>query len=459
MATITASGIGSGIDISGLVQQLVNAERARPEQLLNQREAKLTSQISAIGSIKSAISTFQDSLDKLSDPAAFTVFSGSSSDEDIATVTTNENAQQGSFDLVVTQLATAYKSISTGFADAGTTEVGTGNITIANGNGDTFSLNFAGGGSNDNTLNNIRDAINNDSANFGVTATVLSVNDGVGGTESKLVLTSNESGTSNALTITADASLSALDSSNLTAIGVVQTAELTIDNQAITSASNSISDAISGVNFELIAAGSSTLTVNNDIDAVAANVEEFVTSFNALKKQLSDLSSYNEGNPGALFGDSTIRNLSSQINDALYSAVGSITGDYDSLLSVGISSDAFTSEISLDTDKLKEILATDFNAVSDLFTATDGIATSLDEMLTGYNQFAGLLDSKKDSLNDRLSLIDDSRERIDYRLGKMEARLTAQFIAMDSLVQTLNSTGSFLTQQLANLPGVLGGDN
>ena len=83
---ITASGAGSGIDILGLVSQLVDANRSRPEQLLNERESDLNSQISSIGTLKSAVSTFQDSLQKLNDPASFVIYSGSSSNDDIATV-------------------------------------------------------------------------------------------------------------------------------------------------------------------------------------------------------------------------------------------------------------------------------------------------------------------------------------------------------------------------------------
>lgn len=452
MATLTASGIGSGIDVLSLVSQLVAAERQRPEQLLNDRASTLNSQISAIGQLKSSMSAFQDSLQKISSPNTFLVYNSSSSDTDVATVNASASAQQGSFDLVVTQLATAYKAISAGFADANTTEVGTGNITISNAKGDNFTLNFAGGG--DNTLNEIRDAINESNDNFGVTATILNVDDGVGGITSKLVLSADDTGTDNALTVAADAGINALDTSNLTQIGTVLNAELTIDQQAITSSSNTISGAISGIDLELINAGSSTINTTKNVDAVVENVQEFVDAYNTLKNTLTELASYKDGNPGALFGDATVRSFTSQLDNILYSTVGSVTGNYNSLTSVGISSNAYTAELSLNSDTLKNALAADFDGISKLFTATDGIAANLDDTLTSYTQFAGLLDTKKESLNTRLSMVDESRDRLDYRLGKLEARLTAQFIAMDGLVQTLNSTGNFLTQQLANLPGV-----
>lgn len=447
---ITASGIGSGIDINGLVEQLVAAERSGPEQLLNNREFELESELSAIGQVKSSMSTFLESLESLSSPAAFLVYSGNSSDSDVATISANETARGGSFNLIVSSLASNYKTSSDGFADSDTTEVGTGDITIANGNGDSFTLSFAGSG--DNTLSAIRDAINNSEDNFGVTATILNVDDGLGGTESKLILSADDSGTSNALTISADAGIAALDSSNMTDIGVVTNASVTIDGQTITSASNTLSNVISGITIELEAEGSSTLTVSSDLDGVVENVQSFIESFNAMQGVFNATSSYNDGNPGPLFSDATVRGIQSSISDTIASTIGSAAGSYNNLASIGITTTE-NGSLKLDTEYLKNVLADDFNAVSNVFTADDGIAAQFSVPLEEYTKFSGLLDNKRDSLNDRMSLIDTSRDNLDYRLFKLEQRLSAQFIAMDLLVQNLNSTGSFLTQQLDNLPG------
>ncbi|WP_339672265.1 flagellar filament capping protein FliD [Dasania marina] len=452
MASISASGVGSGIDILSLVSQLVEAEKLGPESLLDARESELNSQISAVGTLKSDIATFQDSLAKLTDPDDFVIYANNSSNENTASFTSNSFAKAGSFDITVIKLAAAHKLSTAGFADSDTTEVGTGNLTLANADGDSFALSFAGGG--DNTLNQVRDAINNAADNFGVTATIINIDDGVGGTLSKLQITANDTGTSNALTLTADPSLSALDSANLTQIKAADDAVIQIDDPSnqFTSASNTISGAISGIEITAKAVGTTTISTTPDQTGIVENVQGFVDAYNKLQSTFNTVSSYNDGNPGPLFSDSTIRSIKSQITSIVSNSVASSTSSYNSLSAIGITTNN-VGLLELDQDDLKTALNANFASVSTVFTATDGITARLDTVLEEYTKFAGLLDTKRDSLNTRLSLIGESRDKLEYRIGKLEARLTAQFIAMDGLVASLNSTGSFLTQQLASLPG------
>lgn len=459
--TIAASGVGSGIDILDLVQQLVAAQRLGPEQLYDSREASLDGQLSALGLVKSSLSVFQDNIANLSTPSSFVAYSAQSSDDTVATATANSNAIDGSFVLRLDsalgdQLATANKVRTAGFADATTTEVGTGDVTISNANGDTFTLNFAGGG--DNTLTEIRSAINNAEDNFGVSANIVTVDDGLGGTESRLVLTATDTGEDFALTVSADAGISGLDSANLVELTGAQNAIFSIDGQTASSASNTVTNAISGMTFDLLGEGTTTISIASDLDAIETNVNAFVEAFNSFQGILSSTASYNDGNPGALFGDATIRSLTSSLRSTISDSVASATGTFTSLSSIGITTTE-SGGLALDSDLLRQALAEDFDSVANIFTAADGIGTSLEATVESYTQFAGLLDTKTDSLNSRISLIDDARERLDYRLGKLEDRLRAQFIAMDALVQSLNSTGSFLTQQLSNLPGVANNNN
>lgn len=449
--TISASGIGSGIDILGLVDDLVRAQRLRPEQLLDQREGALDDQISALGKLKSALSTFQDSLSSLATLDSFIIYSGSSSDTAVATVSADSSAVAGSYDIEVNsglghQLATANKLITTGFADADTTTVGTGNITIANNNGGSFTVGVTSG-----TLNDIRDAINNDSNNFGVSATVLTVSDGMGGTESKLVLTADDTGLDNSLTLTADAGISALDSANLTEITPGQNAIFNVDGQEVISASNSVTDVISGVTINLKGEGTTTIDLTVDQNGIVESVQSFIDAFNTLQDVFNETTDYAGGNPAPLFSDSTIKGLGSNIRDILLSSITTTSGLFSSLAEIGISSDE-DGKLTLDETDLKTALSADSQSVAEIFTTSNGIAEQFELKLEPYTQFAGLLDSKTESLNSRKDLIDTARERLDYRLGKLEDRLRSQFIAMDALVQSLNSTGSFLQQQLANTP-------
>ena len=450
---VSASGVGSGIDINSLVSQLVAAERDGPESLLKDKELSLDSQLSAIGILKSQASSLQDSLATLTDPGKFIIYSTTSSDESVLTASSDDTAQPGSFGITVTQLATAYKSSTASFADATSTEVGTGNVTIANAKGDSFTLNFVGGG--DNTLVEIQNAINSDADNFGVTASIINIDDGGGGTVSKLILTSDETGEDNALTLTADASLSALDSANLAPLETARNAIIQIDDagNTFTSQSNTITGAINGVTIEAKTLGSSTIAIAQDQDAIIESIDEFITAYNALQAELNYLAGYNDGDPGPLFSDSTTRGIRSQIEGIIGDTVSSISNNYNNLAVLGITTND-NGELELNETELKAALNDNVDAVSNVFTATDGITTRINDVLEEYTKYAGLLDNKRDSINARLDDIDDAREQLEYRIGKLEARLMSQFIAMDSLVATLSSTGTFLTEQLSSLPGV-----
>jgi flagellar hook-associated protein 2 len=447
---ITASGIGSGIDINGLVADLISAERLRPEQLLNNRESDLNGQISSIGQLKSALSTFQDALKKLTSAADFKIRSASSNDTTVVDIRADQSATPGSYNIEVISLASADKLISnSAFADSDTTAIGTGNLTIANSNGDSFTLNFAGGG--DNTLAQIADRINADANNFGVNATVLNIDGG-----SKLVLTAEDTGLSNALTITTDSidGLANLTNANLTALTSAADGSIKVDNQTVTISENTVSGVIPGVELELKGSGTTTVSVKFDQEAVADNVQAFVDAYNAVQSKFEELAGYNGGKPGPLFGDTTIKGLESRLRGYIAGSVSGVPSGLNSLSLLGINSSPETGELSLNKDKLLDALNSNANAVATVFAdSIEGITVKMDAIIEEYVKFGGLLSEKTDSLNNRLSLIDDARERLDYRLDKREARLTKQFIAMDALVASINTTGDYVTQQLSNLPG------
>ncbi|HKJ75734.1 MAG TPA: flagellar cap protein FliD N-terminal domain-containing protein, partial [Gammaproteobacteria bacterium] len=129
MAGITSTGIGSGLDVESLVSQLLQAEAKGPTQRLNRKEANLQAELSAIGSVKGALSDFQSSLDKLNDLASFQKRSASSSNSDLFTATATSDAAEGSYGVEVSKLAQAHKIASGAFTDSSTV-VGTGELTF-----------------------------------------------------------------------------------------------------------------------------------------------------------------------------------------------------------------------------------------------------------------------------------------------------------------------------------------
>ncbi len=455
---ITAGGIGSGLDIRSLVDQLVAAEGQPATLRLDRKEADFQADLSAYGTLKSALSTFQDSVKALDNIDAFQGRKATSSNSDLFTASADTTAVAGSYDIEVTQLAEAAKLRSGDFTSAAEV-VGTGTLDISLGL-DSFQITVD---SSNQTLEGIRDAINAASDNPGVAASIINVDDGVGGTVSRLILSSDKIGSANTISITTtdddlnntDASgLSRLATANLTTIQSAQDAIVFVDQQQVTRGSNSFDDVISGVSFTLVKADvgvTETLTVELDKGSVKAKVNSFVDSYNKLVDAMGTLASYDAdaGASGPLVGDSVLRGVKSQIRTQLTSSVAGL--DFGTLSEIGVTTKE-SGKLSLDSSKFDTVMESDFTAVSQLFASENGLAKSLDNVIDGYVKSGGILSSRTEGLQSRISSLGDDREQLNRRLAALESRYLAQFTAMDLLVGQLKSTGDYLTSQLANLP-------
>ena len=191
MASIISTGIGSGLNIGSIVEQLVEAERAPAENRLNSKAYLAESKVSAFGALKSALENFQSKLETLQDPETFSGRKVSVESDAGFTATADTQAAAGSHEVSVEQLASRHKIASAGYTDA-QTSVGTGQLTITV-NGESFSLDVLTG---EDSLESIRNAINEADDNVGVTASIVTDQDGA-----RLVLTSDESGADNAIAV------------------------------------------------------------------------------------------------------------------------------------------------------------------------------------------------------------------------------------------------------------------
>ncbi|MFO1372903.1 MAG: flagellar filament capping protein FliD [Candidatus Competibacteraceae bacterium] len=314
MTGITASGLGSGMDISSLVSQLVAAERNPAVKRLDSRETTLKAQVSAIGSFKSVLSNFQSALASLKETDTFQSMKATVADSSLFTATTDNGAQAGSYNIKVEKLAQAQRlATATGRTFAGTSDVvGTGVLTIQFGtsaNG-TFTANPEQStqsitiDATNNTLAGVRDAINK--ADIGVIASI--VNDGSG---YRLVLGAENSGAANSLKITvsdgdgtnsdlAGLSLLAYDPTGTAGKNMVETvaaanAQIVVDGLTVTSASNTLKEVVPGVTLSLKATGTTAtnLTVEQDSSEVTKALETFVKSYNDLMNTTKSLTAYN----------------------------------------------------------------------------------------------------------------------------------------------------------------------
>lgn len=437
MAGISVSGMGSGLDVNSIVSQLVSAERAPVASRLSAAESKAKVKLSAYGSFRSAMAGLQAALKNLSSGGTLGQLKATPSDSSIYTASTLSTAKVGSYSLEVVALAKANKLSSAAFATP-ETSVGTGDVTLTV-DGQSFTVSLTAG--ND-SVYDLRDAINNASDNTGVNATIINE---VGG--SRLMLTARQTGESNAVSVS-----TALTS--FTEIQPASDAHIRVDGYDAYSAVNSVSGVIDGVTLNLVKAAqgtSTTLDVGVDKTSSAEAVQKFVTAYNDLLKTLRDVSKFDAATntASALTGDVSVRSAQQMLRGALGSEI-SVGGSYSMLSQIGITTNTDGS-LKVDSSKLESALGADFSSVQKLFGASGGFATNMDGIVEGFLDSDGRLDRATDLLQDKLDHIADQREALDRRLAMTEARYRAQFTSLDTLMSQLQSTSSFLSSQLANL--------
>jgi flagellar hook-associated protein 2 len=391
---LSSPGIGSGLDVNGLVSQLMALEQ-RPLSLLNTKEAKLQAQLSAYGSLKGALSSFQSAVAALATPARFTAVKASVADKTVMTASAASTASPGSYSIELQTLAQAQKLKSEAFATTDAS-IGSGTLTIQFGtySGGSFTLNpdksartitLASGQS---SLAGVRDAIN--AADAGVRASII--NDGSG---NRLVIASEDAGLANALKISVsdddgndidNSGLSRLvydastgGTANLSETVAAQNATLIIDGIAVSKSSNTISDAIEGVTLSLLEEGGTTaLTVARDVAGTQAAVESFVKAYNDLYKTLTDLSKYDAANKQAsiLTGDATVRSVQGQLRGIFNTTLSTAGGGLTALADIGVTFQT-DGTLKLDSSKLTTALNDGAKDVSTLFAAVGKPTDSL----------------------------------------------------------------------------------
>ena len=382
LTPLSSPGIGSGLDINGLVSKLMAVEQ-RPLTLLDTKEASLQAKLSAYGSLKGALSSFQSAAAALATPAKFSALKASVADDTLFSASAAAGASPGRYEIEVQSLAQAQKLKSGTFATLDET-VGSGTLTIQFGtySGGSFTLNP------DKSTQTITLG-SADASLAGVRASII--NDGTG---NRLVIASNSSGLANALKIsvaddngndTDGAGLSRLtfDASgggtmNLTQTVAAQDAVAVIDGITVSNASNTIRGALEGVTLNLAKTGTTTLEVTRDNAGVQSAIEAFVKGYNDLNKTLGDLSRYNADTKQAsvLTGDSTLRSVQSQLRAVFNNALATAGGGMSTLSEIGLGFQKDGS-LRLDSTKLNAALNDPTRDVATLFAAVGKPSDSL----------------------------------------------------------------------------------
>ena len=440
---ISSAGIGSGLDVASIVNQLVAAERSPTAARIDRTERQVNGQISALGSLRSAFDGLRTAVEKLSSDESALARKVSLPTEPNFSASASPGAAIGNYEVEVLALANAHKVSTGAYADSDTA-IGTGTLTITSGE-TTFNIEID---AENNSLADIRDAINKAADGKGVTATIINADDGA-----HLVFSATETGVANTLSISAsggDGGLAAMtNATNLTEITAATDARVKVNGFERSSASNTITDMLEGVSLTLTEAAPGTVqdfSVASDPSPLRAAAKGLVSAYNAALDAIAKTTKYDPASNIAapLNGDAMVRGISRDLRDQISNA----TSD---LKTLGITSDK-DGKLTMDEAVFNKAIAENPAPATRLFSGEGSLTAGLETSLARLLDDDGAFDDRSAGLETRTGSIEDQRLALDRRMAQVEERYRAQFTALDVLVAGMQSTSSFLAQQLANLP-------
>ncbi|OTQ58765.1 flagellar filament capping protein FliD [Gilliamella sp. A7] len=469
-------GIGSGIDLNEVLDQLEAVEKNRLTPIKAQQKA-VNNKISGFGKLKSALSTFNSATAKLQKKELFQARFASGNDN-YFTTNVNSKAQLGNYAVSVEQLATAH-SVATNAINDKTSTLGNDNetrtLTIEQANGQKLNITL---GKDDTSLESIANAINQakvinedgSTSDTTVNATIVR-----SGTDSyQLVITSKETGEQQAITSISsdDDKLNSLigfnanqaDSSAMSEVAKAQDAKFSFNGITINSSSNTVKEVIPGVDITLkaVTTTAQNLTISADNDKAQEALKEWVDAFNQLQSTISSLTQFTAGDAnsdelnnsnGPLIGDSTLRNIDQSIRSIFSKGQ---TGELSVLAQIGINMDS-NGKLVIKENELEKALKENSDAVAILFTGdgeTTGIANEVFAKVSSFIDSDGMIDTATNGLNSTLKSLDKRYDQVNNSIDQTIERYRVQFTKLDILINELNGMSNYLTTQfemMANL--------
>lgn len=464
--SVSSLGVGSGLDLESLVQNMISVQRTAKVSQYESKISDYEAQVSGYGTMLSTLKSFQEVAQKLNDSSLFTgrsVELSQPSSGDIVSVSADDTSANGSYSIIVEQMAQGSRSVSAQglFSSQDDVVSTTDGIMTFTAGSETFDLTVTGG----TTLSELRNQINDSADNFGVSANLI--DDGAGNVY--LSLTSDVTGNGNTISVTNNNAEFDNVSSVATGAGPAgmsvaaedqaQNATIQVDGITITSATNTFSDAVSGLTIDVLA--ESPTDASSNLEAAEATVSfdqetmeevfgEFVESYNNMRSMLEEAGSVDS----VFSGSSLVRNLKNQMASNLM-ATFSNTGNFTSMFDVGFELEK-DGKISLDTAKLSDAIASDFDSISKMFSgdealSIDGLGTIFDDYVSIYTDTGGLLKDLSDSSQERADAASQDLENFEYRMELYENQLRDQFASLDVMLASMNSNGNAL---LASLDGL-----
>lgn len=448
---IPSTGLGSGLNITEIVTALVNADTAAKQAQITRQTSNNTAYISGVGALRSALTAFTAAMVKLNDKTApsFNAFAATSASDAIVKATAGNTAVAGTYNVEVKNLATGSKVASQAFLGGATSSIPEGDLVISQG-GTDYTVKVGAGA----TLQTVRDQINKELGANGISANIISGSDGA-----RLVLGSTTTGKGSDISVSGiteldiDGTQSMADNGAGYITAVAKDAVVMIDGLEVKSASNTISDAISGIKLELtgasVAGVATKVTVAANNDGLKTSVQGFVDAYNTLQKAINSLTSTttdDDGNTvlGSLTNDPTTRSLLRDVRSVL-SEVGA--GDQLTTLSqLGINTQK---DGTLEFNSIKFTAALNDKKlggeVQNLFTGTNGIFERMNKAIEPYNSTDGSLATRKQSLDKVAKNLSDQQAALDRRTESLTASLTKKYIALDTSLGKMKAQADQIT--------------
>jgi len=466
---LPGTGLGSGLDIGAIVTALVNADKSAKQTQIDTQTKTNTLRISGVGSLKSALTAFQTALTNLGSKTnpAFAGFSATSGTPSILGVTSDNTAVAGSYSIVVNNLATSSKVASASFAGGAASAIPSGTLKISQ-NGTDYDVTIPANA----TLQSTRDAINSAQASNGISANIVTDSTGA----SRLVISSSKTGAGSDLKVSGIAGLE-IDgtqpmgsnpsaSSSGAVNGIAVDASLTIDGLAVTSKSNTVTGAVSGLTLNLASASTgtppaaATVTVATNTTGLQTSIQSFVDSYNTLMNTINSLSKATADADGkltvqaAFTGDSMPRALISDIRGVL-TAPGA-GGPLAVLSQLGVMTDEKTGNLAFNSTTFNKAMTTGgmSGQVQQLFNGTNdtnGLLARMGAAIKPYVSTGGLLDQRNTNLQSLSKNLTNQQLALDLRVANMTKTLTAKYNAMDLLVGQMKATATSITSFFTTL--------
>lgn len=476
MASISSLGVGTSLQLDTLYTSLETAENTKLTTITKQ-QTSYNAQLTAYSKLQSSMTALQTATAALTKSTAFSASSVTSTNTAFA-ATSDATATVGDYSVYVEKIAKAQTLMSGSLASKsdplGTSGAGTRTLTITQpGTNEPLSISLT---DSQTSLSGIADAINKSAGN--VSATIITASNG----DYRLMLSSKTTGTSGDMTVSVsgDDTLQGVIGYDSTATGTqnmsVQTAsqnaKLSVNGVSMERSSNTISDALTGVTFNLKAASASTdgetLTVARSVDSSKTAVQAWVTAYNSLQSTIASVTKYTavgagedqSTSNGVLLGDSSVRTIQTKLAGMLTNVQ---SGSYAIAAQLGITTDpnkqadGSLGALVIDDTKLTKALTDNPQAVSDFFIGdgkTTGLATQMNNTLTDMLSTSvgkeGIIKNAQDGINATLKTLTKRYEAMEASIETTMARYKAQFTNLSKLVNSLTNTSNYLTSQFSS---------